>query len=461
MKKTKAPDIDLVNASQLSLTNMFAQAAQFNQSPITSFDEIIRNNIYTPITINRMILTYLFKTHGTIQTAIEVPVLDALRGGVDIHEGEFDVDNIHALQDRLQETSALDVLARAMTWARLYGGGAVIINTGFDPATPLTEKQLKYIEFYDCNRWELFNTAGWNPDLKAHELLKFAPLPSDYFYFYGQKIHKSRVLILTGKAAPDVLRWQLQGWGLSEVERMIEDFNKYLRTNEALYQFLREAKIDVYKLDNYKALLAAGKQAQIYEQVTKTNQLKSFCDAIVMDKNDDFEQKQLTISELSNIMKENRIGIASAMRMPMTKLYGLSASGLNAGEEDIENYNSMVESEVRTKLRRPIKKILELLSLAEFGEVFNIRFDFKALRVLGAVEEEQVKTSKHTRFMSLYQANLITSHELGQMQEKENLISIKTAMADGKLEDHPISEMIQQPEAVSEKKEKPKKDGAK
>lgn len=435
-----------------SLASVVASAQM--QSNLTSFNPIINNNIYAPLSINWQILTYMYKTHGIIQTAIDMPVLDALRGGVDIHSAEMDVDDIKELNDEMEENGILEAVGEAMIWARLYGGGAIIINTDQDPAKPLDSKRISRLELYAANRWELTTSTGWVPqpnqiDQRGNQQSImgipgiYAKENSDYFYFYGMKIHNSRVITVKGKTAPYIIRWQLAGWGMSEVERMVEDFNSYLKTREVLYELLEEAKIDVYQFENLTAQLATQAGTELTKKrVALMNQLKSFQRAIVLDKNDIFEQKQITFSGLAEVMKENRIGIAAALRMPLTKLFGLSAAGFNSGEDDIENYNAMVESEVRSRLRRPIKKVLNLLSMLKFGVELDQRFEFRPLRVLGAVEEEGIKTSKQNRYMTLYDRALISSQELGQITEKEGLVPIETEMSRGMLEDHPESAMM-------------------
>ena len=52
--------------------------------PITSFNPSLAANIYAPLTLMWTNLLYLYTTHGTMQTAIDMPVLDALRGGLEL-----------------------------------------------------------------------------------------------------------------------------------------------------------------------------------------------------------------------------------------------------------------------------------------------------------------------------------------------------------------------------------------
>lgn len=413
----------------------------FAQSNLTSFNPIIQNNIYAPLTINWTMLTYMYKTHGVIQTAIDMPVLDSFRGGIEIKSDQLNTDEILEFTDEIEDLEIIEAITEASIWARLYGGAALIINTNQDPATPLDYRNIKKFELYPANRWELM--AVWKPNdpqLSMNPWLQAANKNADEVFFYGQRIHKSRIITLSGKSAPYIIKWQLQGWGMSEVERMVEDFNLYIKTKDVLYELLQEAKIDVYRFDGLRSQLASNiGTTKTRERVELMNEFKNFNKAIVLDKMDEFEQKQITFTGIAEVMKENRIGIASALRMPLSKIFGLSAAGFSSGEDDIENYNSMVESEVRQPNRKVIKKILKLICALKYGEDIRVNFDYKPMRILSSVDEEAVKTSKSNRAFQAYDRMLLDSKEIGQIMQKEGLVSVSTCAADGLLEDHPIN----------------------
>ena len=396
------------------------------QTNLTSFNPALANNIYAPLTLNWVTLMYMYKTHGIIQTAIDVPVLDALRGRVEITSGELDEEDIGELEEDMEEGLVWDSVQDGTIWARLFGGGAIIANVeGEDYEEPLDWDRLggKKIEFYDACRWEL----GSEQRLPA----------SGYYQFYGHNVHESRVLTLSGKRPPFLLRYQLAGWGFSEIERMLEDFNMYIRNKNAIYELLAEAKVDVYQLKGFNNQLSSSAGTQSTQnRVQMANQVKNFMNALLLDAEDKYEQKQVGFGGLGEMMKENRINIASALRMPLTKIFGISASGFNSGEDDIENYNSMVESEIRTPLRSVIRKVLKLCMAAKFGRVLDFDFKYKPLRILSAVDEENVQTLKHNRLMSLYDKALVTAEELMQMERKEGLITVKTAAEDGAMVPH-------------------------
>ena len=434
----------LRSGEQAELRNTLStlvQAAQ-RQSNLTSFNPIIQNNIMAPLTINWMALTYMYKTHGLLQTAIEVPVLDGLRDGLDITSKEMDEDDIKEVEDYIEEFGVYETMTESMIWARLFGGAAIIINVDQKPELPLNEAKIKKLELYSCNRWELYapHILKEGNNVNPWDIQYAASRSTDHYIFYGIKIHKSRVITLTGKTAPHIIRWQLQGWGMSEVERMVEDFNMYLKTNNVLYELLNEAKMDVFRFKNFNAQLVSDQGTQqVLNRIAAMNQAKAFNNALAMDMEDEYEQKQITFSGIAEVMLQNRIAIAAAVRMPITKLFGQSATGFNSGEDDIENYNAMVQSEVRSKLRRPLRKVLNLITLFKFGQEMDLSFEFKPLRIIGAQEEENIKTSKQNRILSIYDKALADSAETGKALQAEKLIAADTALAMGILDPHPLT----------------------
>ena len=422
--------------------NMSSLVDQFMQSNLTSWNPIIANNIYAPITIDWLTLTYMYKTHGIIQAGVEMPVLDAIRGGLEFKSSQLDADDIKLILDYIEENDVFAKIVETATWGRLYGGGALVVNIlDQDPESPLVLKQSDAdIQLYAANRWEFgMGFRADNPvDLALMPGVNFDFRYSPSYSFYGKKVDKSRVLDFAGKAPPALLRWQLQGWGMSEIERVVEDFNAYIKHNNVVYDLLENAKLDIFKIQDLASqLLTPTGTSIIYNRLQRMNQLKNFHNALILDKVDDYEQKQITFSGLAEMKKEIRIGMASAWRMPMTKLFGLSASGFNSGEDDIENYNGIVESEVRQKLRPLIRKIVKIIVVHLFGTEMDIHFDFKPLRVLSAVEEETVKTSKQNRHLAIYDRGLYTPQELMEELGKEQLVPTDTAAGQGLMKDRP------------------------
>jgi phage-related protein (TIGR01555 family) len=161
-------------------------------------------------------------------------------------------------------------------------------------------------------------------------------------------------------------------------------------------------------------------------RITAANRMKNYQNAITMDKEDEYDQKQISFGGLSDILLQIRQGIACDVRMPMTKLFGVSAAGFNSGEDDIENYNSMIDSEVRAKSRNIVADMLQIVSQKLFGlQLDDLIVTFKPLRILNANEEEDVKDKKFNRVMSAYNSGLMEAPEAKAALNKDSLLPIE------------------------------------
>lgn len=434
------------------LQNGFAGliAAGANQFNITSFNPLFQSNISSPLSVNFTFLNYFYKTHGIIQTAIEQPVLDALSSGdqtgagVVIKPHDMDEEDVHELMDFMEDEDIWGVICEAKTWARLFGGGAIIINDGNkDMSSELDDKTpIKFLKLYAASRWELGSSYKLD-DPKAvvddKNPWEYAAANQQFYNYYGQRLHKSRVIAMSGKAAPWMVRWQLQGWGMSEIEKMVEDFNMYIRTRNVLYDLLNEAKVDVFMIDGMRELLMTeGGDQKMLRRIQTVQQAKNMNNALLIDKNDLYEQKQITFAGIAEVMKENRMAIASAVKMPISKIFGIGASGFSSGEDDLENYNSMVQSTVRATLRKPIRQIIDLVMRYKWQDQFDYSLSFKPLRVMSAQDEEEIKDKKFVRGMAMVDHQMMTAEEMGEFCHKENLISVETAAEKGLTEDFPV-----------------------
>ena len=229
---------------------------------------------------------------------------------------------------------------------------------------------------------------------------------------------------------------------MSEIEKIIEDFNLYLRTRNVLYDLLNEAKVDVFMVDGMKELLMTdGGGQKMLSRIATVQQAKNMNNALILDKNDLYEQKQLTFTGIADVMKENQMGIAAALRMPISKIFGVASSGFSSGEDDIENYNAKVESEVRSRIRRPLRQVINLMMRYKWGKAFNFTMKFKPLRVMSAKDEEDIREKKFGRLMQSYDRALMDSKEVGEAMQKDTLVSVDTKAAAGELEDFPEKPM--------------------
>jgi phage-related protein (TIGR01555 family) len=425
-----------------------------NNSPMSQPWTLADSNNYVPLTLDRILLTFAYMTHGIFQTAIDQPVYDGHKGGIIINSPDLDEDDIQLLQEHIRDNRTLHEVRDAQRWARLYGGAGIIINTTQNGeqyrANPLRREFMDYpdtpLSFVAADRWEL-----------TMSIVNFTDVEYPYNY-YGTPLQKDRVLRIIGKEAPSFVRPQLMGWGFSDLERMIRELNAYVRANESLFQMLKEWNLDVWRLlgfnDTILSELANGK---VNKRIMYANYLKSTTNSIMMDKEDEFVQRTQTFSGIGEVFQQIRLGMCGALRMPMSKVFGFAASGLNSDQDDMENYNAMIESEIREPIIPILHDVVGLSCRQLFGYEPELTIGFKPLRELNAVEEEEVKTSKQNRLMLFFDKGLLTPQETMESAKKQELHMEDNKVLHGADPQPPMLQM-QEEEPVAGAKPKAKKE---
>lgn len=374
------------------------------QSPLNTAQTLMFNSPGgAQVTNNRALLTSLYIAQGIVQALINQPVDDAFRGGINITSAQLQPEDRKRLQHRIRRDRVWQKLAQAWKWGRLFGGGGLIINSGQDTKQPFRPEKIKKgqkIELYPVDRWEL----AYMPQGQVNNQFEEHTTEIPYNY-YGIMLHKTHVIRVQGMEAPALIRGQFMGWGMSEVERIVASYSTYLKNRNVTYEILDEAKLDIFKIRGLNAAsMTKDGQAQLAQHLQSCARLKSYQNAMAIDSEDEFSQKQLSFSGLAEVAAQNRIDMASDCRFPMTKLFGISPSGFDTGDADIENYNSMVETEIRSKCEEDVHMLAEVYCMAEFGFIpDDLSTSFQPLRETKPIDQSGLKTQELNRIIAGFQ----------------------------------------------------------
>lgn len=390
---------------------------------------IFYNTRWSLISNFRSVLSEAYVEYGLVQTLVDQPVEDAFSTGFNIVTDDLDDSQKKELQHFIEKNRIIEEIKRAFCWARLFGGGGLVIMTDQNPGQPLEVSKIRKdspLEFKAADLWELYKDQAnlWDPWEDTRDDL--------YYNYYGVRLDRTRVLPVRGKEAPSFIRPRLRGWGMSELERVVRSINSYLKNQDLIFELLDEAKIDVYQMNGFNTAMLSPQGTKATEKrIQIANSLKSYLNALVLDTNDKYEQKQLSFNGLSEILNQIRQGVACDLKMPMTKLFGVSSAGFNSGEDDIENYNSMLESEVRSKAKFLVIEVLELCCQKLFSFVpKNLMIEFKSLRILSAEQEENMKNSQFNRLIQAYANGLLSPEQFMIGSNNANLIPVTYTQED-------------------------------
>ena len=387
--------------------------------------EIFANSTPYMLTLNYIPIANLYKSNGFAKIAVDLPVSDCFRnGGYILNSATLSAEELQELQDYMEENDT-ETIKQCARWGRLYGGGLVICSTEQKPEAPLNPKTLykEKVKFYACDRWQCVPNSDNVNDADSFIL-------QDNFLAEENgtiiSFDKSRVKIFVGEVQPYYLRNLLQGWGASIFEAIIPQLNQYLKANSVILELLDEAKIDILKIFELSSVLASeGGEAAIKKRAEIFAQQKNYKNMGVMDSQDDYVQKTMSFSGLNEILEKIFLLICSCLRIPYSKVFGRGASGFSSGEDDLENYNAMIMSEIRVPLQPMIKWIAELRCCQLFGRVVDdLTITWKPLRVLSEKEQQELNTSKINALNTLLMSGVLTRKQVAEKLVQDEIISL-------------------------------------
>ncbi|PHS61018.1 MAG: hypothetical protein COB09_18905 [Thalassobium sp.] len=416
------PVVNSLNSFTSAFTNPFGTGAFVGRT-----DSLYYNLRYNLVSNDRNLLSQMYVEHGIVQTLVDQPVDDAFSTGFEIVTDQLEPAELDKLEMYIERNNVIGALRDALKWARLYGGGGILIITGQNPQTEFKIESIKEggkLAFRGLDMWEMVGSgAVGNPSMNA--VADPYDQQGDFYNYYGTIVNKTRVYKIKGKEAPAFIRQRLRGWGMSELERLVRSINQYMKNQNVLFELIDEAKVDVFKIKGFNtAMLSANGTAQVVQRVQQANQVKNYINAITMDADDDYDQKKMSFTGLGEVMSEIRMQVASDLKMPMSKLFGIPSTGFSSGEDDLQNYNSMVEGEIRAKSKFQVIDLLAICCQHLFGFVpDDLSISWNPLKQLNAVEEEEVKNSKFNRNMSSYQSGAIDRTEWAENVNHDHLLA--------------------------------------
>ena len=422
------PESMSLNAVAHNMQGVFGVGSGGRGAQVSQTDTMFKNLRYYLVSNFRQMLSQSYAEIGLISTVVDVPVEDALKGGITVKTKQLSEKEIVKLNNAIEYEGDLTHAAEAAKWKRLFGGAAILVLVDDqDPEDPLDISMIgpdTQLEFRAVDMWELFHGRQY---VEGDETaIDFEDDGDQCYNYYGELIHKSRVMKMKGKKPPSFMRPRLQGWGLSIIETLVRSINQYMKSTDLSFEVLDEFKLDIYMLDGLASALMSPKgEESIRRRVQTANEQKNFQNAIVLDAKDKYESKQLSFTGIAEAGTGIRMQVASDLRMPITKIFGISAQGFNSGEDDIEVYNSMIESSIRTPLKYDLLKIVQIRCQKEFGFIpDDLTIEYKPLRILSAEQEETVKDKKFQRLLAAKTAGEISTLEFRNACNRGNLLDI-------------------------------------
>lgn len=285
---------------------------------------------------------------------------------------------IESIEKRLGVKAKIN---EAIRWGRLYGGALVIIGTNDGPLdTPLDVDRLgrdclRYLHVVD--RWRVSHDGRIDMDLGSPNF----GLPIEYILAESSvRVHHSRVLRFNGQKLP-YFAWRANAmWDDSELQHVLDSVLDCDATRRGIATMVFEANVDVIKSPAITDLLSSKSgEAKVIKRFQVAAMMKSFNRTLVLDGEESYEKKSNSFANLHDILGKFMVDVCGAADIPMTRLFGLSAGGLNAtGDNEIRNYYDMIAAKQEADLRPQLERLDQVLvrsALGNYPEEYAFEFE--------------------------------------------------------------------------------------
>lgn len=307
-----------------------------------------------------------YKSGWLPRKIIDIPPLDATRKWRNWQASQDQIELIEAAE---KTHNLRGKVKQAMTLARLWGGSAIFIGTGdanlrepLDPAR-VAAGGLRYLTV--MSKRQLTPTA-----IETDPISPRYGTPSMYTAT-GVDIHPSRLAIFHGAEVPDkdLQVGQNYGWGDSILQSIYDAVKNADSTAANVAALVFEAKIDVFKIPDLMAKLSDPDfETAVTNRLMLAAQLKGINGALIMDSLEDYQQKTASFATLPDIMDRFMQMVSGAADIPMTRLMGQAAAGLNAtGEGDLRNYYDRIQALQELDLSPALQTLDEVLIRSALG----------------------------------------------------------------------------------------------
>ena len=354
---------------------------------------------FVPLPAEAIVSAY--RASALMRKVVRIPALDAVRSW---REWQADADQIERIEEEEERHGIRAKVLQAEVYRGL-GGGALILGLPGDPAMPasrsLGKGSLAFVQV--VSRYKL-NGVNWidDPTIDDYGGPEYWTIATTRGHV---RLHPSRVIPFPGEPIPDVIGVGQEEafWGDSRVQTVLDVVKDADTARQAFASLIHKARLTKIGIPGLLDITATSEGEQAL-----TRRMQSFMmaeglfSALVYDagtKNEtgeSIDHENMSWTGIPDVMRAFAESVSAAADIPMTRLYGRAAEGMNSsGESQQRDWNKMVASRQELELRPCLERLDDALVPSALGSrPADVWWKFASLDVPGQAEEtERFKTT--------------------------------------------------------------------
>lgn len=367
------------------------------------------------------LLDVIYRESWLAQAIASIPAEDATREWRTF-SGK-DAEEIHRVESQLDLQTKV---AEVKTFSRVYGGAAILMLTGQNLEEPLDLNKVKkdslekllVIDRHDLSA-PIMNLT--NP-LKENYLL-----PEFYTMVHGsQRIHHTHLVRFQGTKLPRRIAAHEHGWSDSELRRILTDINNTVASFSGISELMQQANVDVISKEGLVDDLTSDQDEEIIKRYMLFNLMKSNYGLSLLDATEQIDRKTLNLTGIAPSLEQLLTWISGAARIPVTRLFGTSAKGMNAtGEGDERVYYDYIKGIQTRQLRSPLTQLDQILVRSALGTYpDDTDFSFNPLSQLSSEEQANKEYTDSQTDRTYYDMGVVTKAHIARKLQANDTYQI-------------------------------------
>ena len=354
-------------------------------------------------------LEALWKNSGVSKRIVGGIVGHAVRKNWHVEFEGMDLDSIRDEEERL------DVVARvglAATWARLYGGGAVlpvidevaVVEGSSRLATPLLLDNIKRIRALPVLAGMEASIAVWNDDILSPGfteplMYSLAPVGGMGVASVNGLAHCSRVVQFIGAELPANLKRGSPLGGASVLQSCWDQVRNLASVEAGGATLAGAFSVPVVKTGNLAARTTGDGEAEFLARMQLIARGMSLLNLILLTGSEEYTRQSVSLAGWDTLDAQARSALAAATGLPHTVLFGDAPGGLST---DDASGNRLLKEAVAAyqdqSLRAQLRRIYTLIFAQKEGPTQGVipprwRLVFDPLDELTEAEVATVRKS--------------------------------------------------------------------
>jgi len=323
-------------------------------------------------------LDMLYQGDWIIARACDRPAAEMTRKWIEIKAKDAS-EQAQDCMAAMSKLGAKPAFKLANTWARLYGGGMIImgIDDGQRMSDPVDEKRIRKVEWLRVvDRWDLNPSAYYGSDEKPGSVgepsryrLNTSVNDPDGKANLGEEIHETRILRFDGMDTPLRLRVQNEMWCYGVVHRIYPVVRDFWNAYGGAAHLTTDFAQGVYKIKGLAKMLAEDKDQLIIQRISLLDMARSVARLVPVDADEeDLERKPTPVSGLGELMDRFGETLAGAIDMPISVLLGKATPGIgDTGNSQLQQWYDRIANDQETRIVPQATMLGRYLFLAKEG----------------------------------------------------------------------------------------------